>query len=120
MTTLKRFVTIGSLAVLGLFGLYVISAPFLREPPAPVVQVTIAPQPLTGGQQARRDRDETGDAPAEETVETPEIGGLTTSGPYQIGERTGELLNRLWSATENFVSGLGSTVIGQQDPRPVS
>lgn len=105
MTTLKRFVTIGSLAVLGLFGLYVVSAPFLREPPAPVVQVTIEPQPPV----------ETTDTPPEAGSETAEPSSETTvetTQAYETGVRTGELLNRLWSATENFVSGLGSTVIG--------
>lgn len=103
MTTLKRFVTIGSLAILGLFGLFVVSAPFLREPPAPVVQVTIEPQP-----------------PVETTGPLPEAGSETTEPPnktaveitpaYETGVRTGEQLDRLWTAAKEFGSGLWSAL----------
>lgn len=96
MTTLERFVTIGSLAVLGLFGLYVVSAPFLREPPAPVVQVTIEPQP-----------------PVETTEPLPATTSETTvetTPAYETGVRTGEQLDRLWTATKEFGSGLWSTL----------
>ena len=89
MTGLKRFVTIDSLAILGLFGIYVVSTPFLREPPTPVVHVTVEPQPLP---------------------DATESGDETTSGAYQTGERTGEQLNHLWQETKDFGRGLWSTL----------
>lgn len=107
MTTLKRFVTIGSLSILGLFGIFVVSSPFLREPPAPVVNVTIEPQPLTDDRRADDDHDVTTE---EHSGETTEDGGTTTSPAYQTGERTGETLNHLWQETKDFGRGLWSTL----------
>ncbi len=107
MTTRKRLVTIGSLSVLAMFGIFVVSTPFLREPPAPVVNVTIEPQPLGGEQQSGGDHDETGEAPTEETTED---GGVTTSPAYRTGERTGEKLNELWTETKDFGHGLWSSI----------
>ncbi|PTT21729.1 hypothetical protein DBR36_03525 [Microbacterium sp. HMWF026] len=103
MTILKRFVTIGSLSILGLFGIFVVSTPFLREPPTPVVNVTIEPQPLSEDQQSSRDHEEP-------TGETTEDGGVTTSPAYQTGERTGEQLNHLWTETKDFTRGLWFTL----------
>lgn len=103
MTTLKRFMTIGSLAVLGLFGLYVVSAPFLREPPAPVVQVTIEPQPpFETTEPLLEAGSETAESPSDTTVETTPA--------YETGVRIGEQLDRLWTATKEFGSGLWSTL----------
>ena len=103
MTTIKRLVTIGSLSILGLFGIFVVSTPFLREPPAPVVNVTIEPQPPSEDQQVDGDHGETAD-------ETTEGGGGTTSPAYQTGERTGEQLSELWTETKDFGRGLWSTL----------
>lgn len=103
MTTLKRFVTIGSLAVLGFFSLYVVSAPFLRDPPVSVVQVTIEPQPSVETTEPLPEAgSETTEPPSETTVETTPA--------YETGVRTGEQLDRLWTATKEFGGGLWSTL----------
>lgn len=103
MITLKRFVTIGSLSVLGLFGLYVVSAPFLREPPAPAVQVTIEPQPSV---ETAEPLPEAGS----DTAEPPSVTTVETTPAYETGVRTGEQLDRLWTATKEFGSGLWSAL----------
>lgn len=115
MPVFRKLITVVSAGVLGLFAIYVVSTPFLREPPAPVVNVTIEPQP----------RPETTDATSEpaadatsETTEPPfdaiepssETADETTSGAYQTGERTGEQLNHLWQETKDFGRGLWSTL----------
>lgn len=103
MTTLKRFVTIGSLSILGLFGIFVVSTPFLREPPTPVVNVTIEPQPPV---ETTEPLPETGS----ETTEPPSETTVETTPAYETGVRTGEQLDRLWTATKDFGSGLWSTL----------
>ncbi|WP_294944635.1 hypothetical protein [uncultured Microbacterium sp.] len=103
MTTLKRFVTIASLTMLGLFGIFVVSTPFLREPPTPVVNVTIEPQPPV----------ETTEPLPETTSGTTEPTGETTdetTGACQTGERTGQKLSDLWNETKDFGRGLWSTI----------
>ncbi|MCM3615715.1 hypothetical protein M3672_14885 [Microbacterium enclense] len=103
MTTTKRLVTIGSLSILVLFGIFVASTPFLREPPVPVVNVTIEPQPPV----------ETTEPISETTSETTEPTSETTNettGAYQTGERTGEMLSELWTGTKDFGRGLWSTL----------
>lgn len=103
MPVFKKLITVVSGGVLGLFALYALSTPFLREPPTPVVNVTIEPQPLSGDQPSSGDHDETGGAPTDETTEE---GGTTTSPAYQTGERTGEKLSELWTETKDFSRGL--------------
>jgi hypothetical protein len=107
MTTIKRLVTIGSLSVLVLFGIFVVSTPFLREPPVPVVNVTIEPQPPSSHEQSSRDHDETTKNPSGETTEE---GGTATTPAYQTGERTGEKLTELWTETKDFGRGLWSAM----------
>lgn len=96
-----------SVGVLGFFAIYVVSTPFLREPPTPVVHVTVEPQPLSEDQRSTQDHDE---AAEETTDETTEKGGVTTSPAYQTGERTGEKLSELWNETKDFGRGLWSTI----------
>ena len=96
MPVFKKLITVVSVGVLGLFGIFVVSTPFLREPPTPVVHVTVEPQPL------RETTDETSEPPSE-------TGDETTPGAYQTGERTGEQLNHLWQETKDFGRGLWST-----------
>lgn len=105
MTTLKRFVTFGSVSVLVLFGFYVVSTPFLRESPVPVVNVTIEPQPLPETNEPSSGNDDGNEKPSSETTEDA---GVTTSPAYQTGERTGEKLNHLWQQTKEFGTGLWS------------
>lgn len=107
MTIIKRLVTIGSLSILGLFGIFVVSTPSLREPPVPVVNVTIEPVPLSEDQQPSRDHDEPIEEPTDETTED---GGVTTSPAHVTGERTGEKLSELWTDTKDFGRGLWSTL----------
>lgn len=100
-----------SVGVLGFFAIYVVSTPFLREPPTPVVHVTVEPQPLSEDQQSGQDHDE----PAEETTdEATDEGGVTTSPAYKTGERTGEKLFELWNETKDFGRGLWSTITDKE------
>lgn len=99
MTTLRRLVTISAISVLVLFGIFVVSTPFLREPPTPVVNVTIEPQGPV----------ETTEPLPETTSETTEPTSETT-GAYQTGERTGEKLSELWTDTKDFGRGLWSVL----------
>lgn len=112
MLTLKKLVTTGSAAILLLFGIYVVSTPFLREPPTPQIQITIEPP-----------TDETGSGPLTETGET---GFEATSEPvptthepptgaYRTGERTGEQLNHLWKQTKDFGKGLWSSLTEKEN-----
>lgn len=104
MTIIKRLVTIGSVSILGLFGIFVVSTPFLREPPTPVVHVTVEPQPLP------ETTEPTSEPLPDATDETTEPLSETTSGAYQTGERTGDQLNHLWQETKDFGRGLWSTL----------
>lgn len=107
MPVFRKLITVVSGGVLGLFAIYAVSTPFLGEPPAPVVNVTIEPKPFSGDQQSSGDHDETGEAPTDETTEG---GGVTTSPAYRTGERTGEKLNELWTETKDFSRGLWDTL----------
>ena len=111
MPVIKKLATTASIAVLGLFAIYVVSTPFLREPPTPVVNVTIVPQPLNGDHSLDGDHEGTGNEAGEMTTdETTSPEPLTTSGAYRTGERTGETLNRLWQETKAFGRGFWSTI----------
>lgn len=100
MTTLRKLVTTASIGVVALFGLYAVSAPFLREPPAPVVHVEVVPipapvhpdEPLADGPEPR------GDSTGEE------------SGAHKTGVAAGERLQQMWSTTKDFSRGLWSTL----------
>lgn len=100
MPVLKKLITVVSVGVLGVFAIYVVSTPFLREPPVPVVNVTVEPQPLSEDQQSSQDHGETGD----EAIDEP----VTTTPANQTGERVGEQLNHLWQQTKEFGTGLWS------------
>nr|WP_154922858.1 hypothetical protein [Microbacterium testaceum] len=101
MPVLKKLITVVSVGVLGFFALYVVSTPFLREPPAPVVHVTIEPQPpVETTEPLARDHGETGDVANDEPA--------TTTPANQTGERVGEQLNHLWQQTKEFGTGLWS------------
>jgi len=107
MARLKRLMIVGSIAVLAYFALYVVSTPFLREPPVPVVNVTIEPEPLDGDHQPPADHDATGDEATSEPV--------TTTPAHQIGERAGEQLNHLWQQTKEFGTGLWSGLTTEKE-----
>lgn len=91
--------------MLALFAIYAVSTPFLREPTAPVVHVTIEPQPLP---QTTEPRDETSDATSPAPQET-------TSPGYRTGERTGEQLNHLWQQTKGFGRGLWAALTEKEN-----
>ena len=111
MPVFKKLITVVSVAVLGLFAIYVVSMPFLREPPTPVVHVTVEPQPLPETTETTSEPpSETTEPLTDATDETTETGDETTSGAYQTGERTGEQLNHLWQETKDFGRGLWSTL----------
>lgn len=103
MTTMKKLVVTGSAAVLGLYGLFVVSAPFLREPPEPVVHVSVEPPVDETTREPLPETTETTSGPVQETTDE------TTSGAYRTGERTGEELNHLWQETKDFGRGLWSS-----------
>lgn len=107
MPVFRKLFTAVSVGVLGVFAIYVVSTPFLREPPTPVVHVTVEPQPLSEDQQSSGDRDEPTEEPTDETTEE---GGTNTSPAFQTGERTGEKLSELWTDTKDFGRGLWSVL----------
>lgn len=96
-----------SVGVLGLFAIYAVSMPFLREPPTPVVNVTIEPQPLPEANEPPSGNDGEDEKPSSETTDE-----LLTAEPepttpaYRTGEKTGEKLNDLWTETKGFGRGL--------------
>ncbi len=101
MPVFKKLITLVSVGVLGVFATYVVSTPFLREPPAPIVNVTIEPQPpVETTEPLDRDHDEAGREATDEPV--------TTTPANQTGERVGEQLNHLWQQTKEFGTGLWS------------
>lgn len=120
MPTLRKLVTTGSAAVLLLFGIYVVSASLLREPPTPQVHVTIEPQPLdetTGPlEETTREVDETTDATTSEPgTTTDETTDEPPTGAYRTGERTGEELSHLWKQSKDFGKGLWSSLTEKEN-----
>jgi len=105
MANIRRYVTLASFAVLGVFAIAVVSQPFLREPVAPVVHVTVQPEPPV------EPLPEPPSEPLTEPVTTPdEATPEEASGAYQTGQRTGEELERLWTQTKDFGKGLWTTL----------
>jgi len=109
MTRRNRLVLIGSVTILALFAIFAVSRPFLREPVAPVVHVTIEPE-------ANNEATEPPAEPLPEaTEEATEPAPETTSPAFQTGQRAGEQVDRLWQETKEFSKGFWDQLTNEED-----
>lgn len=109
MKSTNRLVLIGSVTILGLFAIFVVSTPFLREPVAPVVHVTVEPD--TTGEPTTPPSE-----PAPDTTSQPPTSEATPTSPaYGTGQRAGEQVDRLWQETKEFSKGFWDQLTNKED-----
>ncbi|WP_243224550.1 hypothetical protein [Microbacterium sp. CIAB417] len=97
------------MTILALFAIFVVSRPFLREPVAPVVHVTVEPEAT----------DEATTPPSEPpTGSLPEATEPPSEPPtpaYETGQRAGEQVDRLWQETKEFSKGFWDQLTNKED-----